>query len=69
MKRILALRLSLLMILTVVGCSNDTNNGHNENDELYNKAMTILDEFKDKQEVQDFLEVYDILTKLPDDEK
>lgn len=69
MKRILAFILSVILVLSMVGCSGNTDSGKNNNDdELYNKAMDVLDEFKDKQEVKDFLEAYNLLTTLSNNE-
>jgi len=68
MKQILALLLSMIMIFALVGCSpKDTNNEQNK-DEWADKALLILEEYKDETEVKDFLNAYELLTRLPNDE-
>ena len=51
MKRILALLLSMGMIFTFVGCSKNDTDNKQDKDEWYNKALSILGEFKDETEV------------------
>lgn len=67
MKRILSLAICVLLMFSIIGCSNNQTNESDDN--LYNNAINVLDEFKDKKEVQDFLEAYKLLTTLPDNEK
>lgn len=67
MKRILALVICVLLVSSLVGCSTN-NQRDGKKDELYAKAITVLDEFKDKQEVKDFLEAYNLLTTLSNNE-
>lgn len=53
------------MIFTFVGCSKNDTDNKQDKDEWYNKALSILDEFKDETEVIDFLNAYELLTTLP----
>lgn len=69
MKRTIVILVSLCMLFSFVGCGNDSVQSVSKNEsELYAKAMEILNEFKEQEEVQDFLVAYDLLMNLPDDE-
>ena len=73
MKKILLGALSILLLLTLFGCETGNNSDLNDaklksNDELYLKAMDILDEFDGDQRVKDFRDAYDLLMNLPSNE-
>lgn len=68
MKRILALSLSVVLIIALVGCGNETNKKKAASNNLYSKAITILDELSEDQRVKDFRTAYDLLMTLPSDE-
>lgn len=68
-EKIIITLIKCFIAFTFVGCSgNEKGEKQSVNDELYNKAMAVLDEFKDEAEIKDFLEAYNLLTTLPDDE-
>lgn len=66
---ILAIVLSTLLLLTLCSCSNneveEIDNGSSNNNELYSKAMSILNEFEDDQRIQDFCKAHELLMSLP----
>lgn len=67
--KILILILTIALLFTLVGCGNSTNeNSTNNNDELYSKAIGILEEFSEDQRIKDFLNAYDLLMTLPSNE-
>ena len=86
MKKILFVTLSILLLLTLLGCETGNNSDSNDltllgwekgnnsdsnddklknNDELYLKAIDILDEFNGDQRIKDFRKAYDLLMTLP----
>ena len=67
-KIVLFILLSLLFTLT--GCRGEANVNNTKNTEnLYSKAISILDEFNEEQRVKDFLSAYELLMSLPTNEK
>lgn len=61
--------LNFVFIFMLVGCKNNINKKSiNNHDEMYVKAMEILEEFNDDQRIKDFLKAYDLLMTLPSDE-
>lgn len=72
MKKILLVTLSIMLLLTLLGCETGNNGNSNDdklksNDELYLKAIDILDEFDGDQRIKDFRDAYDLLMTLPND--
>lgn len=72
MKRALSLTLIVFCVValfcSLIACNNNTiDNNDTNNDELYSKAMSILEELSDDQRVKDFLSAYDLLKTLPKD--
>lgn len=65
MKKLLVIILTICFMFTLAGCGSKEKK-KNEN-ELYLKAVAILDEFKDDNRVKDFRKAYDLLIKLPSD--
>ena len=73
MRKFLLVTLSILLLLTLIGCETGNNGDSNEdksksNDELYLKAMDVLDEFNGDQRIKDFRNAYDLLMTLPSNE-
>ncbi len=67
LNRIIAMLLSLTILLLFAGCNNQRKDSQIK-DELYSKAMGYLDELSNDQRVKDFLEAYELLTNLSDDQ-
>ena len=72
MKKFLLVTLSIMLLLTLLGCETGNNGNSNDdklksNDELYLKAIDILDEFDGDQRIKDFRDAYDLLMTLPND--
>ena len=67
MKRLVVLFLSSLMVFTLTSCGNENSNNANKN-ELYLKAIAILDELGEDHRVQDFRTAYELLMSLPNEE-
>ena len=69
---IIAIILSAFLLLSLCSCSNneveEINISNNNNNELYSKAMSILNEFEDDQRIMDFCTAYDLLMSLPSNE-
>lgn len=66
MKRFLVLLISLSLLLAFSGCVNEVNdNGAKNEDDLYAKAIDVLDELSDDVRIKDFRTAYDLLMSLP----
>lgn len=70
MKKTLVIFLSVLFFIALAGCDNGKNESNTKNgDELYLKAIAILDELSRDQRVKDFRKAYDLLMTLPSDKE
>ena len=68
-KRISAIILTIILLLALVGCNNSvTPKEERLNNELYTNAIKILNEFDNDYRIQDFLQAYNLLMSLSDDE-
>lgn len=68
MKRILMLFISLSLLFSFSGCGSEVKNDDEKNENaLYSKAISILDELNEDERVEDFRTAYDLLMSLPTD--
>ena len=68
MRRILAVFISFLIFFALSGCGSKTSNDAKAKDDLYVKAIEILNELSEDERVSDFLYAYDLLMSLPNNE-
>ena len=59
MRRILAVFISFLIFFALSGCGSKTSNDAKAKDDLYVKAIEILNELSEDERVSDFLYAYD----------